>query len=261
MHLSWWIILMGQNDKKGTVSPKQGQLVPMTRIHCCLVESASQQGWNNSTERSVNAPRSPQLRANMKSNYECFVLTASCLIISLPSRPGKVCFDFPDSYTAWCHAASCAKPRPTNNCPYQRLFDPISVPGQWELGWNFHLGTTRFSKAELLPCCSLQVQAAALQDLYWLYLYRRVGPAAHGCSHTAARQSHRRHGLEVQAQTALTEPSARIQSMTGGIRGFWWLTAECTFLQSVCVRGRERRINLTARDFSNYLKGGCKMTI
>lgn len=121
MHLSWWIILMGQNDKKGTVSPKQGQLVPMTRIHCCLVESAIQQGWNNSTERSVNAPHSPQLRANMKSNYECFVLTASCLIISLPSRPGKVCFDFLDSYTAWCHAASCAKPRPTNNCPYQRL--------------------------------------------------------------------------------------------------------------------------------------------
>lgn len=68
MHQSWWIILMGQNDKKGTVSPKQGQLVPLTRIHCCLVESASQQGWNNSTERGVNAPRSPKWRGNTKSN-------------------------------------------------------------------------------------------------------------------------------------------------------------------------------------------------
>lgn len=70
---------MGQNDKKGTVSPKQGQLVPLTRIHCCLVESASQQGWNNSTERGANAPRSPKLRGNMKSNYEHLVLTGSCL--------------------------------------------------------------------------------------------------------------------------------------------------------------------------------------
>lgn len=77
----------------------------------------------------------------MKSNYEHFVLTASCLTISLPSCPGKVCFDFPDSYTARCHAASCAKPRPTNNCPYQRLLILFLFLGNGSLGQNFHLGT------------------------------------------------------------------------------------------------------------------------
>lgn len=92
-----------------------------------------------------------------------------------PARPGKVCFDFTGGCTSRCHHASCAKQHPTNNCPYQRVLIPISVPGQRELGTKFPSGdqTMCFSKAELLPYRSQQCQAAAVGGLYGPYLHRR----------------------------------------------------------------------------------------
>lgn len=93
----------------------------------------------------------------------------------LPPRPGKVCFDFTGGCASRCHHASCAKQHPTNNCPYQRVLIPVSVPGQRERGTKFPSGdqTVCFSKAELLPYRSRQCQAAAVGGLYRLYLHRR----------------------------------------------------------------------------------------
>lgn len=113
----------------------------------------------------------------MKSNYEHLVLTASCLkadsrLTALHHVQGRSALILqvvahPD--------ASCAKQHPTNNCPYQRVLIPISVPGQWELGTKFPSEdqTLCFSKAELLPYRSRQCQAAAVGGLYRLYLHRR----------------------------------------------------------------------------------------
>lgn len=157
-----------------------------------------------------------------------------------PSCPGKVCFVFTDGCTSRCHHASCAKQHPANNCPYQRVLIPISVPRQWELGTKFPSGdqTACFPKAELLPYCSQQCQAAAMGGLSRLYLHRgflylpRNPPLLQTCGAGQPWEGARpaalpllpgtgtAGGLEVQAQTATTEPSARIQSTTGAITGF-----------------------------------------
>lgn len=63
------------------------------------------------------------------------------LIGSPPSRPGKACFHFPACCTSQRHDASCAKPHPTNKCPYRWLLILFLFLANGSVGQNFHLGT------------------------------------------------------------------------------------------------------------------------
>lgn len=63
------------------------------------------------------------------------------LISSPPSRPGKVGFDFLDSYASRCRDARCANPHPTSNCSCQRLLILFLFLGNGSLGQNFRPGT------------------------------------------------------------------------------------------------------------------------
>lgn len=213
----------------------------------------------------------------MKSNYEHFVLTASCLKADIWSAAlhhvqGRSALIF------WTvtHPDAVMPAVPTH-------IQLATVParGFWSYFCSWAMGAWDKISVREPNCMFLKSRTS--------FLPQPVGPggsspgplqavpvqksslaasrAVHGSPGSPrsgvhpAGESHRRLRLEVQAQTAPTEPSARIQSTTGGIRGFRQLIAEFTFIQSVCVRGRERRINLTAGDFSNYLRGGCKMTV
>lgn len=187
----------------------------------------------------------------MKSNYEHFVLTASCLKADLWSaalhhvqgRPALIfrLLHIPTPRCQLCQTAS------NQQLSLPLAFDPISVPGQQELGTKFPPGdqTAHFWTPEFVPQHGPRGQAAALQDLPRRYLHRpplaaapwgRAGPAARTGTATLSPCPRR----ELQAQTAPTQPSARIQSTAGGIRGFRRLIAEFTFIQSVCVRGERR---------------------
>lgn len=169
------------------------------------------------------------------------------LIGSPPSRPGKACFHFPACCTSQRHDASCAKPHPTNNCPYRWLLILFLFLANGSVGQNFHLGTKlRISEHQNL---SLSTARGAGQQLCRTFPggtctdppltatpWGRAGPAARAGTATLSPCPRR----ELQAQTAPTQPSARIQSTAGGIRGFRRLIAEFTFIQSVCVRGERR---------------------
>lgn len=178
---------MGQNDKKGTVSPKQGQLVPLTRIHCCLVESASQQGRNNSAERGVTAPRSPRWRGNRKSNYEHLVLTASCL--KADSRSAALHHVRGRSaliLQMGTHPDATVPAVPNNvqltTVPCRGFCSLFLFLGNGSLGQNFHRGTKlRVSQKQN---CSLTTAASARQ-----YPWGALGAVAAQRSCVAAQKA------------------------------------------------------------------------
>lgn len=185
----------------------------------------------------------------MKSNYEHFVLTASGLKAGIWSTAqGRPAFIFRTVTHPDAMMPSCVKPHPTDHFPNQRLLilflflgarNKISI---WGPSCRTSKSTTAPSVLPAWPEGSSlgPLEAVPVQNSPCAASGAVQGSRRSGLSLPTARESHRHRRMEVQAQTAPTQPSARIQSTTGGIRGFRRLIAEFTFIQSIRVRRRER---------------------
>lgn len=179
----------------------------------------------------------------MKSNYEHFVLTASCLKADLWSAAlrhaqGRPALIF----------RPVAHPNATMPAVPNRI-QPTTVPtaGFWSYFCSWATGAwdkistwgpnCAFLKTRICP--SARPAGPGSSSAGPAQAVPAQTPLMHppGAGTATLSPCPRR---ELQAQTAPTQPSARIQSTTGGIRGFRRLIAEFTFIQSVCVRGERR---------------------